>query len=453
MSAGGMPPLPAPSPPYPELPPGGWSVEKIRSAITDLERGYLKPASRLTRALSRHPRYVQGRDQFVGAVQGCPAEILPAQVTYGGKGMARSLAEGAGQMLAQVLRDGTERWFIEWFKVMPLVIGVLAWDTVSRPWRPVSLTRWPFDAVRLDLHRRELWAQTADGRELPIVGGDGTWVVGWGGGVFNLDHGLIRCLGEAWIRGIGAARDVANRSQASGVAAVIQGVPEGTDMTLPSIPIYEEHLRNLQRGGAAGIITPPGWSPPSALDLATKNGAPALELALKTSTTDLLVPWLMQDGTATNEGGSLAKAQVLDGVLFSAVAGLVGALWGEVTADGSHVAGIFTEQIVRPWVRYQLAEGARDQGDAPEMPSTPVDRVCPLALRRVPDFEEDERLAAQAARAVSFWAEVEMTESKMRRDLTADELTELASSRGVVVPASVLRERGSSSTESPDRAR
>lgn len=417
---------------YPEQAPGGWTVDKIRSALLSLEQGYLGPASRLTRAMPRHPRYVQGREQFLGAVQGCPAEVLAAQVTYGGVGTARRLAQEAGPMLAGVLRDGVERWLIEWGKVMPLVIGVLSWDTTARPWRPVSLTRWPLEAVRIDLHARRLFAVLAGGGEEEIIAGNGTWVVWWGGGAFNLDHGLIRCLGEAWIRGINASRDVANRSQACGTVVIVSETPAGEDMESERTISVGTKLQDAQKGGTAGIQLPPGWAPPVPLDLASKDAMPSLKLALETSTTDLIVPWLMQDGTATNEGGSLAKAQVLDGVLFSAVAGLVSALWGEVTADGSHVAGVITEQIVKPWVLYQT-DGEEE---------TSADRLCPLALRRVPDLEEDARLTAEAGRAESFWYEVKTAEQAMRRDLTAEELDELAAMRGVRVPASILKERG-----------
>ncbi|RTL09244.1 MAG: hypothetical protein EKK62_03125 [Acidimicrobiia bacterium] len=404
-------------------------MEKIRSATARLEQGYLTDASRLTRALSRHPRYVQGREQFLGAAQGCPAEVLAAQVTYGGVGTARRLADEAGPMLAQVLRDGAEDWLTEWLRVMPLVIGVLSWDTTARPWRPVSLTRWPLEAVRVDMTARKLWALTTAGEE-EIRAGDGTWVVAWNSGPFDFASGLLRCLGEAWIRGINAGRDVANRSQASGVAAILAQVAESKTMEDSDLPAYEERLQNLQKGGAAGILVPPGYPLPTALDLASKNAMPSLDLALRTSTTDLLVPWLMQDGTATNEGGSLAKAQVLDGVMFSAVQRFVSKLWGEVTADGSHVPGVITSQIVRPWVAYQVGE------------DVDPDRVCPLALRRVPDLEEDSRLTAEKDRAAGFWAEVEMVEKAMRRDMTEDELQELAGMRGVRVPATVLRERG-----------
>lgn len=416
---------------YPEPAPGGWTVDKIRDAITSLENGYPAPAARLVRAMGRHPRYVQGRDQFIGAVMGCPLDVLASPVTYGGKGTARRLAQEAAPMLAQVLGQGVERWLIEWGKMTPLVVAYLTWDTTARPWVPVSLTRWPLDAVRIDLTARKLYARMLGGQEVEIVGGDGTWFCWWPYGEFNLAAGLVRCLGEPWLRGINAARDVANRSQASSVAALWQPVPPGEHMESTPVIDYQGDLENLQRGGRAGVLAPPGWEKPEILDLATQNAQPTLELALQTSTTDLIVPWLMQDGTSTNEGGSLAKAQVLDGVLFSAVAGFVASLWGEVLPDGAHAPGVITSQIVRPWVRYQV------EGEGAE-----VDRVVPLALRRVPDLEEDARLMAQADRAARYWTEVETIEGRLRRDLTADELEELARMRGATLPAGIFKMRG-----------
>ncbi len=425
---------------YPEQAPGGWTVERIRSAITSLEEGYLTPAARLTRALPRHPRYVQGREQFIGAVMGCPQEVLQAPIAYGGKGLARRLQEGCGPMLARALSDAAERWLIEWSRVMPLAVGVLGWDTTSRPWAPIPLTRWPLEAVRVDLHRRELWACVAGGREELITPGDGTWVVVWADGAFNMSAGLIRCFGEAWIRGINAGRDVANRSRADSVSAVVQPVPEGTtNMQATEVVDYEDDLKNLQKGGIAGIMTPPGWPAPTPLDLATKNAAATLELALERSDDDLLVPWLMQDGTAKNEGGSLAKAKELSGVLYAAVQSCVGSIWGQATADGSHVPGAISSQIVRPWAMYQLPSGGEVE-EGSEV--APRGDVTPLAIRRVPDLEEDDRLKAQSSRAQAFWTEVGSIEGVMRRDMTEDELGQLAKVRGVVVPEGVLKDRG-----------
>jgi len=410
---------------YPEQAPGNWTIALTRSAIANLERGYLSDASRLTRALSRDPRYVQGREQFIGAVQGCPADVVAAPISYGGVGVARRLAEEAGPMLGRVLSDGAESWLIEWGKVCSLAIGVLAWDTTARPWTPVSLTRWPLEAVRVDMHERRMFAQVQGGGEREIIPGDGTWVVYAPAGLFNFDAALLRCFAEPFVGRRLGVRDLGNRAQAASVAALQGEIPEGVGPTDPEAVEMETKVKALQTGSAAGILRPARWPALTTLDLATKSGQGLFELNLDTNTTDLLVPWLMQDGTAKNEGGSLAKAQTLDGVMMSSVARTVSSLWGEERADGSHAPGVITSQIVRPWALYQDADP----------------RTVPLALRRVPDLEEDARLEAESARAVAFWTEADTIERRIGRPMTRAEMQELAEMRGARVPASVLVER------------
>lgn len=407
---------------YPEQAPGAWTIPLVRTAIADLERGYLGPASRLTRALSRDGRYVQGREQFIGAVQGCPADVVAAPISYGGVGTARRLAEEAGAMLGRCLSGGAESWLIEWGKVTNLAIGVLTWDTSVRPWTPTALTRWPLEAVRVDMYQRRMFACTAEGREIEIIPGDGTWVVYAPKGLYNFDAAMLRCFAEPFVGRRLGVRDLGNRAQAASVAAIVAKLrPGDAALDSPEAIAIEEKIKALQTGSSAGILLPGDMPDPTALDLATKNGHDLFELNLTTTTTDLLVPWLMQDGTSTNEGGSLAKAQVLDGVLMSAVQSCVSSLWGEERADGSFAPGCITEQIVRPWALYQGAD----------------ERVIPLALRRVPDLDEDARLTAEATRAEAWRAEVRELRA-MGYEITDKEARELAEARGVRLPAGLV---------------
>ena len=114
---------------------------------------------------------------------------------------------------------------IEWGKVL-FYVGVLSWDTTARPWAPVALTRWPLEAVRVDLYQRKMFA-TTQGAEVEIVPGDGTWVVYTPGGFCNLDAGLLRALSEAFIGRRLAIRDLSNRAQAAAVAALVAKLRPG----------------------------------------------------------------------------------------------------------------------------------------------------------------------------------------------------------------------------------
>jgi hypothetical protein len=232
---------------------------------------------------------------------------------------------------------------------------------------------------------------------------------------------LIHTFADSFVDSRLSRKDLGNRRQGASVAALDAGLPPGVAPDSPEAIAFQAKLEALQTGGRAGIVRPAEYPPINTLDLGTKDGTPLFKLSLDTNGNALIRPWLMQDGTAKNEGGSLAKAQTLEGVMMSAVARCVGSLWGEERADRSHVPGCITDQIVRPWAMYQGADP----------------RTVPLALRRVPDLDEDARLTAQATRAEAWRKEV----SELRTlgyEVTDKEARELAEARGVRLPAGLV---------------
>jgi len=408
-----------PSPPraYPEHPPGGWTVDKARAAIADLERGWrIEPASRLVRALSRSAVYVQARDQCVDTVLGLPLEVLPAGRSWEGRGLARTVADAGQEVLRALLAGGAERWLMEHGKMLNLAIGVLGWDMSGERWDPVTIERWPMDAVRLDPVARRMYAMTTE-REIEITPGDGTWVVFAPGGLWNWEAALVRCLAEPWIQELTGMRDLGNRSAADACAGLDLPLPSGVEPTSQEATEYMEAAKGLQLG-KAGLLRPHAWPEPRPLDLAGKNAGVSMKSSLDRAEYRLKIGWLGQDGTTTNAGGSLAKALVLNGVLYDKVESHVREMYGQLSADGAHEWGLVTAQIMAPWARFNW--GRED--------------VTPLVRRIVPDLEEGDRLTQEADRATAFRAEV--------RELAADgwQLTpkgveELARIRGVRLPA------------------
>lgn len=408
--------------PYPEQPPGGWSIEKIRAAIDALEAGRsLDPAYRLTRACSRNARYVQARDQRIDTVLGLPLEVLPAGRAWEGKGLARSVAEDARTMLGTLLSGGCERWLIEIGRMMSVAIGVLEWAVVGGRWDPIALHRWPLSAVRLDPYARRMFANT-DAGEREITPGDGTWVAWTPGGMWNFDAALVRCLGEPWAqRGLGM-RDLANRAAADSVAGLDLPLPSGVAADSPEATAYLALAKAMQQG-AGGLLRPANYEKPNVLDLASRNGGATATASLDRSEKDLIVGWIGQDGTSTNEGGSLAKTVILNGVVYDKIEADVRELLGQLGAGGEHEWGLVTAQIVAPWAR--LNWGRED--------------VTPLVRRIVPDLEEGDRLAQEATRAASFRAEVKELQAG-GFVLTAESVRELARVRGVRMPDAVTYE-------------
>lgn len=402
---------------YPELPPGGWTIEKTRAAISDLETGRnIEPASRLTRALGRSAVYRLARDQCIDTVLGLPAECLPAGRSWEGRGLARTVADAARDVMRELLGGGCERWMLELGTMLNLAIGVLGYDTSGERWDPVTLERWPLSAVRLDPYARKMWALTTE-REVEIVPGDGTWVVFAPGGLWNWDAALVRALGEPWVQEAMGMRDLGNRSAADAVAGLDLPLPSGVAPDSDEATAYMTAAQGLQKG-KAGLLRPANYPKPEKIDLSGKNAGGTMEMSLDRVEYRIKVGWLGQDGTTTNAGGSLAKARVLDGVRYDKIEAHARDLYGQLSADGAHEFGCLSAQVLAPWAF--LNWGRRD--------------LAPLFRRIVPDLEEDARLAEDAARATAFRAEV--------RELAADGwpltpaiVTELARVRGVRLPA------------------
>ena len=402
---------------YPELPPGGWTVEKVRAAISDLETGRnIEPASRLTRALGRSAVYRLARDQCIDTVLGLPAEVLPAGRSWEGRGLARTVADAARDVMRELLGGGCERWLLELGTMLNLAIGVLGYDTSGERWDPVTLERWPLSAVRLDPYARKMWALTTTG-EQEIVPGDGTWVVFAPGGLWNWDAALVRALAEPWVQEAMGMRDLGNRSAADAVAGLDLPLPSGVAPDSDEATAYMTAAQGLQKG-KAGLLRPANYPEPRVLDLASKTAGASMKMSIDRVEYRIKVGWLGQDGTTTNQGGSLAKARVLDGVRYDKVEAHVHDLYGQLSADGAHEFGCLSAQVLAPWAA--LNWGRRD--------------LAPLFRRIVPDLEEDERLAQDAARATAFRLEV--------RELAADGwpltpalVQELARVRGVRLPA------------------
>jgi len=418
----------APPRAYPELPPGGWSVDKARDAIAALEAGQrIEPASRLVRALSRSTTYVLARDQCIDTVLGLPLEVLAAGRSWEGRGLARTVADAGREVLRGLLSGGCERWFIEGGKMLALSIGVLGWDTTGERWDPVTLERWPMSAVRLDPYARKMYAiviPTSDypTGEIEIVPGDGTWVVFAPGGLWNWDAALVRALGEPWVQEAMGMRDLGNRSAADAVAGLDLPLPQNVEPTSQEATDYMAAAQGLQKG-KAGLLRPANYPEPRVLDLAGKNAGISSKASLDRVEYRLKVGWLGQDGTTTNAGGSLAKARVLDGVRYDKIESVAREMYGQLSADGAHEHGLLTAQVMGPWTRLNWGR----------------DDLTPLVRRIVPDLEEDARLQADADRAAAFRTEVR----ELQADgwpLTPAVVQELARVRGVRLPAGLAWE-------------
>jgi hypothetical protein len=201
------------------------------------------------------------------------------------------------------------------------------------------------------------------------------------------------------------------------VGVIDAPLPQGVTAESIEGQAYKAQWQAAQSSGAAGVLRPANYPEPNILNLG-KSDSSIFELALRTPVTNMIVAWLGQDGTATNEGGSLAKAQVLSGVAYDLVERRARTCWGALGPNGTRERGTVTEQILRPWVLFQ--EGGTSE-------------ICPLVRRIVPDLEESQRLAEDQKRAMSFYAELAQIRAS-GFEVTEQVVFDLAALRGVRLP-------------------
>lgn len=109
-----------------------------------------------------------------------------------------------------------------------IAIGVNYWTPREDGSRVDCVIRaWPLEAVRYDPLSRGYLTQTDQGFEVPIVHGDGRWIVFQRSEIEPHKHGVILPAALVWARHAFANRDWAKGSVAHGAAKMVGEMPQG----------------------------------------------------------------------------------------------------------------------------------------------------------------------------------------------------------------------------------
>jgi hypothetical protein len=267
------------------------------------------------------------------------------------------------------------------------------WDFIVEP--------WDLESVECDA-RGGYVALTRDG-PVPIVHGDGKWTILRQTHTHTHENGAIVPLA---INVASRGHSIVDRSagaQAVGHPKIHAALPEKVAVDSPVGRSLEVAVQELWQG-LRHIVT----------DNSTKltklefsgQGWQIFPEGLKLDKSDIFLALTGQDGSAANEGGSYAKAYILQGILFA---------W--VVADTMAGSGGYTTGVLRPWA-------AVNRGDPDE---------APVLAWPLPDPEENERLAALAKRHKEY-AEAIEAHRKNGFDITPEFATKLAAQMRIDVP-------------------
>jgi phage gp29-like protein len=225
-------PLSAPLSRRPNRDPGGreppqlvasWDrkFEEVQRIVQQHEMGLFRSSGLIADTLDRNPRIYGALNNRAQGVVSSPFSVLPG---IGDKRRAAAVARAFEEDWPAICPEGVIADVVRSMTVMGFAICRCLNIRVGRRWLPV-LQPYPLAYVRYDWSRDLLIAVTTDRGEVPIVPGDGTWVMFASSRLRPWMRGVVRCLSlPAETRGY-AVRDWARWSEKHGLPIIELKVP------------------------------------------------------------------------------------------------------------------------------------------------------------------------------------------------------------------------------------
>lgn len=353
----------------------GWTVADIQAARAAQMRGQFKQSSRLLRSAKTEPSIYSPLLNRIAPHRGLPRDIVSRCKLEGASEIIRQEAVSTFAADGVSLTPGVLADIFEGLAMQGIKVCQNVWTVREDGARvDVTLTSYPTEYLEWSETDRTLYAWTAAGR-VPVVHGDGTWVV------FQLHDeepwswGALVALANLWIDLAYGRRDRANAAESAGDAKYIGTLPDGfaTNSAEGRALLAEmEMLYEIRR-----VMLKPFGAEVERLDATAQNWQIFKEL-LESDDKAAQKVLLGQDGTMTNSGGSYVKAW-----------GLFGVRNDIVESDLSAVGRGVSTGVLRPWSIQNF------------------DRWDHLEYRwMMPDADEDARRESLATRRKSLYEDI-----------------------------------------------
>lgn len=372
-------------------PVGLWTLANIFAARDCQMRGDFERAARVAEAMRTFPPLLVARKNRLEAQKGIAVAVEPAADTGRGRAIA---AEGAplfgedGLAISSATSADIEGCLVD----HGLAVGYNVWIPREDGTRvDVLHTMWPIEFIRRDPLTGELLARLHDWSEVPVVHGDGRWVVYQK----HEDHPerqdaavLAACL--VWATGAYAWRDWSKGSVSHGNAKVIGELPAGVSLQTESGGMTDEAsamvelLRSVAYDDTPIGIKPAGSKLDYMVNSSTawqvweKLGQMAEKAAARI--------YLGTDGTLGSQGGA-------PGVDVDALFGVARTY---IEGDLRCIERCFYAGTIVPWTAINFGDSL----------------LAPHRVYQIPDVDQDTATDAMAKRRQAFFADLDQMKQK-----------------------------------------
>jgi phage gp29-like protein len=354
-----------------------WTIGKVERALDRLEQGEFLDAALLAEAMGRDDRITSCWTTLYQTVLGLPFEMQPS--ADGDQRKAKAVAKDFGGKWFDCFPEDVETEVLFWRVFLGFCVCQVVVDTKA-DWRH-RLEVWNPQYLSYDSTTRQLVANTTTG-QVPVVHGDGQWVVFGGRARRPWRQGAIRSLAVPWLVRQFAWRDWARYSERHGspilkimFPASSGGQAVGGGVSGSNENEWYARVQSLGRNAFAYLpqgVGAEGENFDLQLLESKANTHEGFEKLIVRADTSIAVRLLGQNLTTEVQGGSYAAATAHGRVFQGYLAGIVE---GEATDARSGVC--------QPWA--QRVYGSVDLGPWP---------------RRCADPPEDKAARAKAGEAL-----------------------------------------------------
>lgn len=348
-----------------------WDLERIRAARDAQISGVFREPVRLAEAMRSDDAIFVARSNRLGPALSVQAALTAAPGTRG-----QHIADAAANDV--ICTRGTVASLHATLVDHGVAIGLVRTDANSVGTRVASvLEEWPLEHVRYDATTERLMTHVLGGPPVPIVHGDGQWIVvrrfdakPWAQDACLLPAALL------WAAHANGLKDWAQASLSHGMARVLGELPEGVPLRdelgaiHPTADAFLSMLQDVVSGDAAAGIRPSG----SKADFLA-NGSTAWQVF-----SELIVS--REKAAARIYCGTDAALGAQGGAPGVDIAALFGVLSTRIQSDLDTIAQALNVGVYQPWTAINFG-------------ST---RLAPSVSFALPDPDEDAKSAETAAR-------------------------------------------------------
>ena len=320
------------------------TVATVRHILDNHEHGDFYASAQLADRLDRNTRIRGALDSRVRALLGSESKVVAPEHAVGDP-LTESITRKIGAWWHTVVNESVLEGMLRSHTTMGFSIAEQTWEVrrigIKSTWMPV-LHPWHCGWAGYNQARDGFYVSDAKGKHVPVVPGNGRWLMLNATAVYPWMRGVIRCVGLGDVLRGQAVCNWSRWAEKHGIPITKVSVPRN-EVNAYATKRFMRDLRLMGRQGHIKLPTDEEGKKQFDVEFAEMKakGWDGFQGLIGLTDTDVSIAILGQNLTSEVSGGSYAAAKVHDEVRLDLV-----------KADAEMLSTCVRECVFKPWVKY-----------------------------------------------------------------------------------------------------